>query len=65
MHSSILLGEPNAEALAAVHHVELGYTTADDGVWLSCACGWEHCLGWNAMPEKALELVLEHRRSEQ
>lgn len=40
--------------------VELTYFNSDDGVWLKCACGWEHNLGFCADPINAAELSRAH-----
>lgn len=36
------------------HEFTLGYTADDDGVWLSCTCGWSHNLGHEATPAEVI-----------
>lgn len=59
-HSSLLTGDANG-ILVARHDIEVGYSAKDDGIWLSCACGWELSLGFNVSIEKAMEAAQEHR----
>lgn len=45
------------------HQIELGYTIADDGIHLSCRCGWHKCIGFDATPELAMEVAKQHREN--
>lgn len=43
------------------HAMELGYTNADDGIWLRCDCGWETLLDFSPTVEVVAERAAEHR----
>jgi hypothetical protein len=46
----------------SLHEVELAYFTSDDGVWLSCSCGWEYNLGFNCSAAEAAKVEAKHKR---
>jgi hypothetical protein len=41
--------------------ITLTYTRDDDGVWLTCQCGWHHNLGHGALAGEAAVIAETHR----
>lgn len=46
------------------HDMQLGYTNNDDGVHLTCSCGFEENLGFTCSPETAYETAIAHKKQE-
>ncbi len=43
------------------HLMKLSWRDSDDGIWLDCSCGQKFNLGYDATPEDALRVQIEHR----
>ena len=61
-HSAFVFDIGDLDQLAAEHDIEIGETIYDDGVWLSCACGWEANLPHPTSLHQANQVAAEHRR---
>ena len=49
-----------ARAAEDTHRCMLRYFTSDDGIWLTCVCGFEENLGWDATPAAAVAAENAH-----
>jgi hypothetical protein len=43
-----------------MHEVRVTYTSDDDGVWLSCECGWSQNLGFSPVLVTLFRAGVDH-----
>lgn len=42
------------------HTMKLGTSRIDDGIHITCECGWDVCLGFDASPDDAAGIARLH-----
>lgn len=43
-----------------MHHITVTYYNTDDGIWLSCDCGWGKNCGFFPTPQELMVAQLAH-----